>query len=263
MIITFVHHSCFVIETEERVLIFDYFRNGRVKGYNFTGVLPKFDQKKSLYVFASHFHQDHFDLEILRWAEKYPKIRYILSKDIRLSGRYLEKNGIPHSVKEKITFVQPLKNYEVDDMKIRTLRSTDAGVAFLIKAEGKYIYHAGDLNLWKWEGAGDLVNGKEARAYKHEINKLSDYTIDVAFVPLDSRQKKFAAAGLYYFMEHVNAKVVFPMHMWQDYGYIDAFKSQISNDAFARRLVDISGENESYALSGDPLSLSAVMREKV
>lgn len=248
MIITFVHHSCFVVETEERTLVFDYFRNGSVKGYEFTGVLPEFDKDKPLYVFASHFHQDHFDLEILRWAKEFPKARYILSKDIRLSGHYLEKNGISAEVKKKITFVAPLKNYEVDDMNIRTLKSTDAGVAFLIQMEGKYIYHAGDLNLWKWDGAGDLVNGKEARAFRHEINKLSDYEIDVAFVPLDSRQKKFATEGLLYFMEHVDAKAVFPMHMWQDYSYIGTFKSKISNGAFARRLVEISGENEVYEL---------------
>ena len=92
------------------------------------------------------------------------------------------------------------------------------------------------------------MNGKEARAYKHEINKLTDCEIDVAFVPLDSRQKKYAAEGLSYFMENVDAKVVFPMHMWQDYSPIAAFKSKISNGAFARRLVDISGENEAYEL---------------
>ncbi len=248
MIITFVHHSCFVVETEERVLIFDYFRNGNVNGYEFTGTLPEFEKEKPLYVFASHAHQDHFDLEILRWEADFPKIHYILSKDIRLSDRYLERNGISPKVKEKVTFVQTLKTYEVDDMKIRTLKSTDAGVAFLIGMEGRYIYHAGDLNLWKWDGAGDLVNGKETRAYKHEINKLADYEIDVAFVPLDSRQKKYAAEGLLYFMEHVDAKVVFPMHMWQDYSLIAAFKSKISNGAFAARLVDISGENEAYEL---------------
>lgn len=248
MIITFVHHSCFVVETEERVLIFDYFEDGKVKGYHFMGVLPEFDADKQVYVFASHFHQDHFDLAILKWTEKYPKIHYILSKDIKLSDRYLEKNGISSSVKEKITFVTHGKQYQIDDMKIRTLRSTDSGVAFLISMEGKYIYHAGDLNLWKWEGAGELVNGKEAREYKREINKLADYEIDVAFVPLDSRQGKFAFEGMLYFMEHVDAKAVFPMHMWQDYSYIAKFKSKISNGAFARRLVDISGENEAYEL---------------
>ncbi len=248
MIVTFVHHSCFVIETEERTMVFDYVPNGSIKGYHLTGVLPAFDPDRPLYVFASHFHQDHFDVSILKWAEQNHGIHYILSKEIRLSPRYLEKNGIDPSVRKKITFVQPLKTYDVDDMKIRTLRSTDCGVAFLIQMEGKTIYHAGDLHLWKWEGAGDLVNGKETRAYKHEINRLSDCEVDVAFVPLDSRQGKYAAEGLQYFMEHVHAKAVFPMHMWQDYRPIAAFKSKISNADFARRLVDISGENEAYEL---------------
>lgn len=252
MIVTFVHHSCFVAETDERVLIFDYFKNGRVKGYNFTGVLPEFDKSKPLYVFASHAHQDHFDPEIFKWADAYEKIHYILSKDIRRCGAYPRRNGIGALEKEKITFVQPDKHYEVNDMEIKTLRSTDAGVAFLIHMENKTIYHAGDLNLWKWDGAGDLVNGKEVREYKRAIHKLEDDKIDVAFVPLDSRQKKYAEDGLFYFMEHVDAKVIFPMHMWQDYSYIASFKSKISNGAFAARVVDISGENESYEILDAP-----------
>lgn len=248
MMITFVHHSCFVVELEERVLIFDYFHNGRVKGYDFTGVIPEFDPAKKVYVFASHFHQDHFDPEVLRWTEKYPDIHYIFSKDIRLGNHYLERNGIDASVKQKITFVQPGHRYTVDDIGLRTLRSTDAGVAYVVYAEGKCIYHAGDLNLWKWEGAGELVNGKESRAYRHEINKLSDERIDVAFVPLDPRLRKYEAEGLKYFMENADAQVIFPMHMWQDYSPIARFKAKISNLAFAGRLVELTGENEAYEL---------------
>lgn len=248
MIITFVHHSCFVVELEERVLIFDYFRNGRVKGYDFTGVIPEFDPDKKVYVFASHFHQDHFDLEVLRWTEKYPDIHYIFSKDIRLGERYLERNGIDVSVKQKITFVQPGHRYTVDDIELQTLRSTDVGVAYVVYAEGKCFYHAGDLNLWKWEGVGELINGKESRAYRHEINKLSDERIDVAFVPLDPRLQKYEAEGLKYFMENVDAQVIFPMHMWQDYSPIGRFKAKISNLAFAGRLVELTGENEAYEL---------------
>lgn len=248
MIITFVHHSCFTVETEERMLIFDYFKGGNVKGYEFGGVLPEFPDDKKIYVFASHFHQDHFDLEILKWAEDYPNIHYILSKDIRLGNRFLTRHGIDPGVKEKITFVQPCSTCVVDDMKIRTLRSTDVGVAFLIEMEQKYIYHAGDLNLWKWEGAGELVNGKESRAYRFEINKLKDYEIDVAFVPLDPRLKKYTEEGLDYFMQNVDAKVIFPMHMWQDYSPIVRYKSKIGNSMFARRLVEITGENEVYEL---------------
>lgn len=248
MIITFVHHSCFVVEMDETVLVFDYFRNENVKDREFTGVLPKLDANKQIYVFASHFHKDHFDLEVLRWAENYPHIHYILSKDIRLGKNYLERNAIPENIKEKITFVRPRAKYNIGDMEVSTLRSTDCGVAYLVKVEGKCIYHAGDLNAWIWDGIGELINGKEAKAYKNQINKLANEEIDVAFVVVDSRQKQYATEGLDYFMKYIDARVVFPMHMWQDYSVVERYKSKATNAAFVNRLVSITGENEAYEL---------------
>lgn len=248
MIITFVHHSCFVVEMEQKTIVFDYFRNENVRDYEFTGVLPEFDTEKPLYVFASHFHQDHFDLEILRWTDRHPNVHYILSKDIRLGKNYLERNGISADIKNKITFVKPQGKYQVGDIKIRTLRSNDSGVAYLIKTEGKTLYHAGDLNAWKWEGAGDLVNGKEVRAYRHEVKKLANEEIDVAFVVVDSRQKQYATEGVDFFMKNIDARVVFPMHMWQDYSPIERYKAKATNAAFLRRLVTITGENEAFEL---------------
>lgn len=248
MIVTFVHHSCFVVEMNERMLIFDYFRNENVNGYEFTGVLPDFPKDKPIYVFSSHFHQDHFDLEILRWAKEYENISYILSKTIRLGDRYLQRNGIDPKVKEKITFTKPDKKYFVGDMEIKTLKSTDVGVAYLVYAEGKCIFHAGDLNTWKWEGAGDLVNGREEKAFKREMHKLEREEIDVAFVPVDSRQQHFATDGLDYYMKNIDAKAVFPMHMWQDYSPIAKYKAKATNAAFLSRLVTITGENEAYEI---------------
>ena len=51
MKITYIHHSSFCVELENSILLFDYFK----------GELPEFNKDKKLYVFASHFHQDHFD----------------------------------------------------------------------------------------------------------------------------------------------------------------------------------------------------------
>lgn len=248
MIITFVHHSCFVVETEERMLIFDYFRNENVRDYEFTGVLPELPKDKPIFVFSSHFHQDHFDLEVLRWAEEYENIHYILSKTIRLGDNYLKKNGIDPIVKKKIVFTKPDKKYEVEDVKIRTLKSTDVGVAYLVYMEGKTLFHAGDLNPWMWDGVGELINGKEYKAFKFEMHKLAKEEIDVAFVVVDSRQKIFATEGLDYYMKNIDAKAIFPMHMWQDYSPIQKYKAKATNAAFLSRLVTITGENEVYEI---------------
>ena len=38
MQVIFIHHSCFLVEVDEKVLIFDWFAGNRIKGYTFHGV---------------------------------------------------------------------------------------------------------------------------------------------------------------------------------------------------------------------------------
>ena len=39
MQVIFIHHSCFLVEVDEKVLIFDWFDGDRVEGYHFGGVI--------------------------------------------------------------------------------------------------------------------------------------------------------------------------------------------------------------------------------
>ena len=133
MQVIFIHHSCFLVEVDEKVLIFDWFAGDRIKGYTFCGVIPEYEPDTPVYVFASHKHQDHFDMDVLHWAEKYKNIHYILSKDCKMSPHFLQKHGFPDDIREKITYVSAGEKYQVDDVKIETLRSTDAGVAFYVE----------------------------------------------------------------------------------------------------------------------------------
>ena len=169
MQVIFIHHSCFLVEVDEKVLIFDWFAGDRIKGYTFCGVIPEYEPDTPVYVFASHKHQDHFDMDVLHWAEKYKNIHYILSKDCKMSPHFLQKHGFPDDIREKITYVSAGEKYQVDDVKIETLRSTDAGVAFYVETRGATFFHAGDLNDWTWEGAGDLINGRMRREYRTQI----------------------------------------------------------------------------------------------
>ena len=76
MTLTYVFHSCFVLETKESILIFDYW-------LDLNGVVPPFLKKdKPVYVFSSHFHEDHFNKAIFEWRKQREGITYILSKDI-------------------------------------------------------------------------------------------------------------------------------------------------------------------------------------
>ena len=248
MQVIFLHHSAFLIEVDDKVLIFDYFDGNKVKDYTFTGKIPDYEKDTKIYMFASHSHKDHYDMDILRLADRYENIKYIFSKDIRISPNFLEKHGIDKSVRERVTFVAPDKKYTVDDLHIRTFRSTDAGVAFYVETNNATFFHAGDLNNWKWDGVGELTNGAQERNYKFQIRKLENLPINLAFVPMDSRQGIYQCDGFDYFLKETEADLVFPMHMWQDYSQIAIYKRKISNSAMAERVMDIERENQVFLI---------------
>lgn len=195
MQIIFIHHSCFLVELDDKVLIFDYFDGDKVEGMHFTGKLPSYEPDTKIYMFASHSHKDHYDMDILRLTDKYPNIHYVFSKDIRISPHFLSKHGIDPAVRDRVTFVSPDNTYHVDDLDIMTLRSTDAGVAFYVASNGVSLFHAGDLNDWEWDGAGDLINGRVRRAFRHEIKKLYGKTNKRGFFPDGSKAYGVSVQG--------------------------------------------------------------------
>lgn len=247
MQIIFIHHSCFLVELDDKVLIFDYFDGDKVEGMHFTGKLPSYEPDTKIYMFASHSHKDHYDMDILRLTDKYSNIHYVFSKDIRISSHFLSKHGIDPAVRDRVTFVSPDNTYHVDDLDIMTLRSTDAGVAFYVISNGVSLFHAGDLNDWEWDGAGDLINGRVRRAFRHEIKKLSEKPINVAFFPMDPKLMEYQFKGFDFFLQNTSAEFVFPMHMWQDYSGITEYKKRLSNKDMADRVIEIERENQTFA----------------
>lgn len=246
MRVTFIHHSSFCVEVEDKVFIFDYFKGDRIPDFEFRGKVPEFSKEQSIYVFASHRHQDHFDREVLSWQEKYPNIQYIFPKEIKFSDNYLIKKGIDPKVKERIHSMKANSSMSLDGIKIETLMSTDEGVAFLITYAGKTIYHAGDLHWWHWEGEEEIFNEYQEKTYKRQIDKLKNRKLDVAFVVIDQRLEKAVFWGIDYFMNHVDAAHVIPMHLWQNYGLIAQYKSLPQTQAFSKRILDVNEENQVF-----------------
>lgn len=208
MKITFIFHSSFAVELEKSILIFDYYGEGK---------LPRIPDGKNIYFLNSHSHQDHFKREILGLKDRYPNAEYILSRDIRFP-----KTEKP----DWVCSVKPASEYAAGSLFIRTLRSTDMGVAFLVETEGRRIYHAGDLNWWHWDGEDKAWNNNMAANYKREIDRIEGQVFDAAFVPLDPRLKYAYYWGMKYFLEKTKADALFPMHCWEDYAVCQRVKEQ-------------------------------------
>ena len=217
MKVTYIYHSCFLLEFDKCYLLFDYYK----------GSLPELDKNKRIYVFSSHSHGDHFEPKIIDMLSGYDA-KYIFSDDIKHKADISVHGG---------------GTYSIDNIEIKTLRSTDLGVAFIVRCEGKVIYHAGDLNDWVWQEESPDYNRKMTEMYRKEIDKIN-FPIDIAFVPLDSRQEDWYYRGMKYFVENVEAKTVFPMHFWEDFGLSKKFNALDIN----KKIVEIEKNNTTWEL---------------
>ena len=198
----YLGHSGFLVETDRRFLLFDYFldepRGGRLEdGVNDPAQLTG----KPAEIFVSHGHHDHYNPIILTWKAALPQARYFAPSGLDLPGGIL---------------LAPNREYQMGDLWIRTLPSTDEGVAFLIQCDGVCLYHAGDLNWWHWSGESETYNRRMAEHYASFLKPLAGRQIDLAFLPVDPRQEEAALWGLDYFMRQIGAKQAVPMHFWED-----------------------------------------------
>ena len=212
--VTYTGHSGFLVETENSLFLFDYFK----------GEIPELAPDKPLYVFVSHRHEDHFNPAIFRLAEKHERTAFILAFDIRLTARNIQKWGIDESWKDRILTARSHETYQLaPGCKAETLRSTDEGVAFLITEGEHTIYHAGDLHWWLWDGEDPGWLGTMTANFKREVERIAGRKIDLAFLPLDDRQGVHFYKGMDWFLRNCSVRYAFPMHFWEDDSVVERF----------------------------------------
>lgn len=236
MKIYYIYHSCFIVETESSFLIFDYFKskNDLKQDFDFKELLNYIIKShKGLYVFASHNHQDHYNIEILNWIKEKENTHYILSSDIKLynsiNNLYIARQG---------------DEFTINDLKIQIFGSTDQGISFLVNVDNYNIFHAGDLNWWKWMDDTEEEEKEMEDAFKAVIKDIVKVNtdIDIAFFPVDRRLEDNYLYGGQYFIEILNPKVLIPMHFWDDFNVTVDFKK--SQELTSTNVIEISHNNE-------------------
>lgn len=233
MQITYIGHSGFFLELAQSMLLFDYYK----------GTLPRLAPGKKLYVFVSHRHPDHFNPDIFRLADKKEELCFLLSRDIW-------ESRVPEELRSRTLRLKAGESAQLDGLKVQTLKSTDEGVAFLVKTEEKTIYHAGDLNDWRWAGEPEDWNRQMKVNFQKYIEPLRDMHIDAAFLPLDPRQEENYALGFDYFLSLTagagSGERVYPMHCWDDYSIIERWFSEHPGHPGGIRIVPIGKPGETF-----------------
>ena len=214
MKLTYIYHSGYAIEGERCTIIIDYYKDSH-DGYVHRS-LASFPGK--LYVLSSHWHPDHFNKIILEWKDTRPDAHYILSTDI-LENRHISPKDASSLIKGDV--------WQDECITVKAFGSTDVGVSFLIEAEGKKIFHAGDLNNWHWdeESTPEEVRMAE-RDFLKEVDDMRKETgyVDLAMFPVDSRLGKNYMRGPEQFVDRIQAGLFAPMHFGERYEEALAFK---------------------------------------
>ena len=230
---TFLAHSGFLVELDSLCLLFDWWK----------GPLPPLPEGKPLVVFSSHRHEDHFNPAIFSLDDGSRTVRFVLGRDIRLTERNLARWGVPAETAQKCLTLGGNEHAEpLPGVGVETLPSTDEGVAFVVTAEGRTIYHAGDLHWWHWEGEDKAWNRNMEVNFKRYLTPLEGRTLDLAMVPLDPRLEGGSYWGLAYFLEHTDPRRVLPMHQWGDFALTERFLAQYPQ--WADRIVPITTEGQ-------------------
>lgn len=222
------------MELEQVLLLFDYAG----------GTLPALAADKTLVVFSSHRHEDHFSPAIFELAKDHPNLFFVLSDDIW-------QNRVPQEMHGCTEFIDPgevLELEEYGNLRVTAFKSTDEGVAFMAECEGHTIYHAGDLNDWRWNGETKAWNNNMHANYMRELELIGDggFRPDVAFVPLDGRLEEWFYLGLHEFMEQIGAGMVFPMHFWEDVSVIGRLKELPLSESYRDKVADIHREGQEF-----------------
>lgn len=229
MKITYIFHSGFAVELQRSILIFDYWMD---PSHSLEKLFASTD--KRIYVFSSHFHEDHFNRRILSWKSiKYDiPIQYILSKDILKRGRAKREDADVWLAKGG--------TWKDDFISVIAAGSNDSGVSWIVESEGTRIFHSGDLCNWYArflsepnppqiiisEEFGEINPVAEEKQFLGELKDvkrlLSEHTVlqravgdpdfDVAFVPIDGRIGNGYTLGGRQFIERFSVGLFVPMH---------------------------------------------------
>ena len=199
----YIFHSCFMLEAEQCVIIFDYWKDspdGDVKH-----MLEHTD--KRVYFMASHFHEDHFNPEIFSLNVPNGQKRIILSRDIVRRRRAKETDAD--------VLLRRGDTYSDDMISVKAFGSTDAGVSFMVETDGKKVFHAGDLNNWHWadESTPQEIKKREGDflAILNDIRKECT-AFDLVMFPVDPRLGSDFARGARQWLQYIPTRYFAPMH---------------------------------------------------
>ncbi len=222
--ITYIWHDCFVVELPKLIMVFDFWKDPTANHKELPDFIKTADKNKSLYVFVSHHHKDHYSKRIFEWEKTFKRVVYILSDDVAKHARHLLASdslykGQKPSLENCVVLAQG-EEFADSMLKVEAYGSTDIGNSYYVEvfetdSDNLSFFHAGDLNAWLWidestqEEVDDALNN-----YTSILHTISSNHPKINYVmfPVDSRIGTGYATGAKLFVREINVEHFFPMH---------------------------------------------------
>lgn len=209
MTVHYIYHSCFAVTTETALIVFDYWQDSD-DGMLHRLIAGRGDRR--LYFVVSHFHEDHYNAEILDFADA----RLLVSYDTARRR---------HIASDRATAVlRPGQVYEDECLSLRAVRSTDVGISSLVTLpDGTRLYHAGDNNNWYFpQDPGEHIHCslKEMEGLflstVREVKGLAQ-NVDYVMFPVDPRLGDEILRGPRQWLKAIKTGHFYPMHCWEQW----------------------------------------------
>jgi len=209
-VIWYLGHSGWAIKTKNHLLVFDYVEREAnpaepclSNGY----INPTEIKDQHSLVFVSHWHSDHYSQEIFDWEKSIKDINYIL--------------GWQGVTEPKSIRIGPRERRKIDEVEVLTIASTDEGVGFLVKVDGLVIFHGGDHAYW----GGPMDSFEREMDYLIESDK-EFYIVFLAVATGSGQRRESISQGIFYAVEKLLPKVIFPMHAGGNEGLYKEFAAE-------------------------------------
>lgn len=208
---TYIYHSCFAVHNGACMIVYDYWCDPQGRLHS---LLHEWEGNP-LYFIVSHFHEDHFNPEIVTLCENQPHWHLLPSYDT-VRRRHIDKSLPLAILRFGDVIVTP-------HFRLRVYRSTDVGVSTVVEMnDGTTLYHAGDNNNWYFPEDDIQDNASRVKVTRDEMEKLflsvvreirEDYSnLDHAFFPVDPRLGQEMLRGPLQFLKSIQVAHFHPMH---------------------------------------------------
>lgn len=213
MTLQYIHHSCFALVEDGLLLVYDYWRDpdGRLR--------PLLDEAgrsgKSVYFVISHFHEDHFSPDVVRWCAERPDGLW------RLLPSYdtVRRRRIPPEL--PLAVLRFGEEVATPHFRLQAYRSTDVGVSTVVTLrDGTTLFHAGDCNNWYFPS--DTGHAGRVKVAPDQMEKLflsilrdirADHPrLDHAMFPIDPRLGQEMLRGALQLLRAIPVAHLHPMH---------------------------------------------------